>query len=58
MEAHNANNLGDYWLPVQESYGLGVKTVEKPFCPRLGTLGTTCHDVVERTIYDWGGWGY
>ena len=24
-------------LPVQESYGLGVKTVEKPFCPRLGT---------------------
>ena len=25
------------WLSVQESYGLGVKTVEKPFCPRLGT---------------------
>jgi hypothetical protein len=25
-------------LPVQESYGLGVKTVEEPFCPRLGTL--------------------
>ena len=25
-------------VPVQESYGLGVKTVEKPFCPILGIL--------------------
>ena len=24
-------------LPVQEFNGLGVKTVEKHFCPRLGT---------------------
>jgi hypothetical protein len=25
------------WLPVQESYGFGVKTVEKPFVLDFGT---------------------
>jgi hypothetical protein len=26
------------WLPVQESYGMGVKAFEKPFGPKLGAL--------------------
>jgi hypothetical protein len=40
------------WLAVQESYGLGVEVVKKPFEPRLGALVVLAVQVAESAVYD------